>query len=304
MLEPIPVPIVDTHIHIWDVTTADSATRYPWLTPDKPVLNRTFGLADVEPDLRRTGVEAAVLVQASDSLSETEMLLDAAEHAARPTVAVGWLPLDDPPETAAQLRRFASRRRLVGVRHLIHLDPDPYWLLRATVGASLDLLAEADMTFDAVAETVQLLELVPHLARSHPQLTIVLDHLGKPAIGRGEWSPWAELISAIAAEPNVVAKLSGLATVSDGVVTAERWQPYVDHALAQFGPDRLMFGSDWPYTLMAADYGIVWETTADVLSGLDDHARAEVLAHTASRVYRVPLAADHVAAHSGEEGHK
>src|SRR5262249_49389493 len=106
MLERIVVPIVDTHIHIWDVTAADSVARYPWLTPDKPVLNRTFGLDDVEPDLRRTGVEAAVLVQASDSLSETETLLDAAEHAARPTAVVGWLPLDDPPETAAQLRRF------------------------------------------------------------------------------------------------------------------------------------------------------------------------------------------------------
>ncbi|GAB93195.1 putative amidohydrolase [Gordonia rhizosphera NBRC 16068] len=256
------------------------------MTSDLTPLYRTYSLPDVEPHLQKHSVTGVVLVQAADSLAETDTLLDHARTAAIPTAVVGWLPLADPSEVAAELCRRADDEWLHGVRHMIHRDPDALWLTRVGVENSLDLIADAGLVFDAVAERADLLALLPGLARRHPQLTIVLDHLGKPPVATGEWQPWADLISEIAAEPGVVAKISGLATVSGENLGQPGWQPYVDHALAEFGPHRLMVGSDWPFTLTTADYDMVWETTADTLSDLDDTERAEICGGTAVRVYR------------------
>ena len=123
------------------------------------------------------------------------------------------------------------------------------------------------------------------MARRHPDLTIVLDHIGKPPISSGSFRPWADLLADIARCPNVVAKLSGLATVSGGDVSSHAWQPYVDHALTVFGPDRLMFGGDWPFTLTAATYEEVWDATSGTLQGLAPHEIEAVLSSTARRVY-------------------
>ncbi|WP_216896956.1 amidohydrolase family protein [Nocardia alni] len=278
---------VDAHVHIWDIQGGKYHVEYDWLTETSDVLYRSYTLADLAPHLGEHGVGALILVQASDSIAESYALLDAAAAAPCPATVVGWLPLHEPDRAADQLARL-RRPAFVGVRHMIHRDPDPAWLLRPEVSEGLALLAEAGLSFDAVAETTELLAQVPVIAAEHPTLTVILDHLGKPPVAAGDWQPWADLLGAAAQAPNVVAKISGLATVSAPGFTAAHWQRYVDHALAVFGPDRVMVGGDWPFTLTAASYREVWQATLGTLAGLSPADRAQVLSGTASRVYKLP----------------
>ncbi len=277
--------IIDAHVHIWDLH--QGAVEYPWLTPALGTIYRTFTLADARADMDAAGVSAIVLVQASDSLAETDALLAAAAAADRPARVVGWLPLTEPVATAAALERYAAcGTALVGARHLIHDEPDRGWLLRSDVAESMNLLARAGLVFDAVAETSDLLALVPRIAERHPSMTIVLDHLGKPPIATGGWQPWARMLAAAAAQPNVVAKISGLNTASGPAWTPDSWRPYVDLALDHFGADRLMLGGDWPVALQAGSYQRVFSALLSVLDDLTQSEREQVMRGTASRVYQ------------------
>lgn len=279
--------LIDSHVHVWDLDGGGPfGVRYPWLGPELPTLNRTFRLDELAPQLTAAGIDGLVLVQAADSAAETAELLRVAAESPVPARVVGWLPLADPDATALALQELRDPTALTGVRHLIHDEPDPRWLLRDDVAAGLRLLGEAGLTFDAVAERPDLLALVPVIARRHPDLTIVLDHLGKPDIAGSGWQPWAELITGAAAEPNVVAKISGLGTVSAAGWTAEQWRPYVDHAVQSFGADRLMLGGDWPVATLAGDYRRTWAATLAVIDGLAPAEQAAVRGGTARRVYR------------------
>lgn len=278
---------IDAHVHVWDIAGGPFSVDYPWLTADLTPIYRNFALPDGRAEMDAAGVSGLVLVQASDSMAETEALLAAAAADDRPVRVVGWLPLDDPARTERLLASPAGRA-LAGVRHLIHDDPDPRWMARPTVVRSLGLAAAAGLTFDAVAEGPALLAQVPLLARSRPELTIVLDHLGKPPIAAGGWQPWADLLADAAAAPNVVAKISGLNTASAPDWTSDDWRPYVDHAVELFGPERLMIGGDWPFCLQADDYLRVMNSLLTVLDPLSSTERSSVMAGTARRIYRFP----------------
>ncbi|MFG1947928.1 amidohydrolase family protein [Nonomuraea sp. NPDC048826] len=271
--------IVDAHQHFWDLETGE----YPWLTPDSGVLYRTYGPEDLVPELRTVGVDRTVLVQAADSYAETDALLAHAD--AHPFIAgvVGWIDLTDPAEAAAALDRYRTRPKFVGVRHLIHDEPDPDWLVREGVLESLGLLAAAGLPFDVVSLLPRHLDHVVTVAERHPGLKLVVDHLSKPRIKDHAWEPWATQIAAAAACPNVFAKVSGLVTEADH----ERWtvedlRPYVEYAVERFGPERLMFGSDWPVALLAADYATVWHVTHALLGG---PGAEQVFGGTAVRFY-------------------
>lgn len=276
--------LVDAHVHIWDISGGPFGVRYPWLSADLPAICRTFTLHDIRRNMDAAGVGSLVLVQASDSLAETDALVAAARADDRPVRVVGWLPLDDPAATERAIRVY-SGEPLAGVRHLIHDEPDPRWLLRPGVDASLGLLAEAGLTFDAVAERPDLLALVPEIARRHPDLTIVVDHLGKPAIARGDWQPWADLLADAASLPNVVAKISGLNTVSARSWASDDWLPYVKHASDVFGAERLMFGGDWPFCLQNGEYDDVLAASLSVIDRTFHARSAEVLSLNARRIY-------------------
>jgi len=279
--------LIDTHVHVWDLDGGGPfGVRYPWLGPLLPTLNRSYRLAELTPELTAVGVDGLVLVQAADSEAETAELLRVAAASPVDARVVGWLPLADPDATAVALQRFHRSTALVGVRHLIHDDPDPQWLLRPDVRSGMDLIAAAGLVFDAVAQRNELLGQLPELARRHPTLTIVLDHLGKPGIATGGWQPWADLIALAAGEPNVVAKISGLGTVSGADWTAADWRRYVDHALTVFGPARLMLGGDWPVALQAGSYQQTWAVTLDAIDALSPAEQAAVRAGTARRIYR------------------
>jgi L-fuconolactonase len=272
--------IVDAHVHVWDAALAE----YPWLV-DTPQLDDRYDLDDVADEHAAVGVRHVVLVQAADNVEDTEHMLAVAARDPRVAGVVGWLPLLHPDAATACLERWAGRR-LVGARHLIHRDPDPDLLSRRAVDDVLAELADRALTFDVCAESTHLLGLVPALAERHPQLTLVIDHLAKPPIEEHGWEPWAGLLRRAAAAPNVVAKLSGLNTAAGVGATTDDYQPYVDHALEVFGPDRLMFGGDWPFALLAArSYRDIVEPMLGCLTALDADERRAVLSGTARRVY-------------------
>lgn len=280
------MPVVDAHQHLWNLERGE----YPWLTADFGPIFRTFEETELEPQLAAAGVDRTVLVQSADSAEDTDAMFEVADRWPRVAGIVGWVPLEQPDEAAAQLERRGHDARFVGVRHLIHNDPDPDWLLREPVQRGLELLAQRQLAFDVVAVLPRHLENVVTLAEAHPSLRLVIDHLGKPPIAEGGWEPWAGLLRRAAACPNVYGKLSGLNTAADWQSwSAADLQPYADLALEVFGPERLMFGGDWPVATLAGDYAKVWRETDSVLADLDPAARDRVLGGTAVEFYRLAV---------------
>lgn len=276
--------VIDAHQHFWNLETGE----YPWLSADYGPLYRTFAPDELAPQLQATGVDGTVLVQAADSVADTAAMLAQAEAHDWITGVVGWVPLDRPEEAATVLDRHAGHPAFVGVRHLIHEEADPDWVVGDRVLDGLALLAEHDLTFDVVAVLDRHLEHVPTLAERLPGLRLVIDHLAKPPIKEQGWEPWASLLRRAAEAPNVSAKISGLNTAADWESwSAEELRPYVEHALEVFGPQRLMWGSDWPIALLAGDYESVWRETNALIAPLHVGERDDVLGGTATRVYRL-----------------
>ncbi|MGD9704655.1 MAG: amidohydrolase [Acidimicrobiia bacterium] len=275
-----PAGIVDSHVHVWDPTRV----HYPWLA-EAPALDRRFDVPDVEAELDAAGVDAVILVQAADRIDDTELMLEVAASNSRVAGVVAWVPLLDPTAAGRALDGWAGEP-IVGVRHLVHRDPDPDLLADPRTDDVLAMVAERQLTFDVCAESEHLLALVPALAARHPRLTLVIDHLAKPPIAVGGWQPWAQLLADAAEAPNTVVKLSGLNTAAAPGASVTEYQRYVDHALDVFGPQRMMYGGDWPFALLAADsYTEIWRDLRACLDGLDHADRQSVLAGTAVRVY-------------------
>jgi L-fuconolactonase len=279
------VTVVDAHQHLWNLERVE----YPWLTAEYGPIFRTFEESELEPQLAAAGVDRTVIVQSADSAADTDFMFEVADRWARIAGIVGWVPLGRPEDAATELDRRCGDPRFVGVRHLIHTEPDPDWLLREPVLEGLGLLAQRGLTFDVVAVLPRHLEHVTTLAERYPSLRFVIDHLAKPPIMQQGWQPWSELLERAAAHPNVFAKLSGLNTAADPQTwTAADLQPYVDRALELFGPSRLMYGGDWPVAILAGDYAKVWSETTSVLSQLDQADRDLILGGTATDFYRLP----------------
>jgi L-fuconolactonase len=275
-------PVVDAHLHIWDAGRAD----YSWLG-ETPELPPVAGLDDARPEQDAVGVSDVVLVQAADHLADTELMLEVASRDPRVVGVVAWAPLTDPASVEALLDTWRGLP-VVGLRHLVHRDPDPDLLVGEQVQVTLGLLGRRNLTFDVCAETPHLLSLVPGLAERHGGTTFVIDHLGKPPIGDRGWQPWADLLAAAAAQPNVAVKLSGLNTAAGPRWTGDDFVPYVDHALDCFGPERMMIGGDWPFArLNATSYTQVWEGLRLTLDALSPGELEQVLGGTARRVYRL-----------------
>jgi L-fuconolactonase len=274
--------IIDAHQHFWNLERGS----YPWLTQAYGPIFKTFDETDLEPELRACGVTGTVLVQSMDDYDDTDAMLMIARRWPYVVGIVGWVPLTRPEEAARAIERFTSDQRFVGIRHLIHDDPDPDWLLRDDVQEGLSLLQEKDLTFDVVAVLPRHLEHVPVLAQRFPRLKLVVDHMAKPPIKEGGWAPWADLMKRASELPNVYTKLSGLATAADW----ETWdagdlRKYVDHVIEAFGPNRIMFGSDWPVSILAGGYQRVWAATQSLLEDLTSDQRAMVMGGTAIEFY-------------------
>ena len=273
---------VDAHHHVWDLFVRDQ----DWI-PERSPLRRNFTLDDLTPQAQAAGVDRTVLVQTITVPEETpEFLALAAAHDLIAGV-VGWTDLTRPDITdkLSRLRELPGGHYLKGIRHQVQGEPDPEWLLRPDVRRGLAAVAEAGLVYDLVVLPHQL-PACTKAAAAIPQLTFVLDHLGKPPIASGTLKPWATDLHALAALPNTAAKLSGLVTEADPDSWAvDDLRPYTDTALEAFGPARLMFGSDWPVCTERVTYGEVLSGAEELTAGLDAVGRADVFHGTATRVY-------------------
>lgn len=283
MMTP-PANVVDAHHHFWDLSVRDQ----DWITgPALAPLRRDFTLADLEPEARAAGVSATVVVQTVTVAEETPEFLAIAHGSDLVAGVVGWTDLTAPDvaDTLAALRALPGGDRLVGIRHQVQGEPDPEWLLRPDVQRGLAAVEAEGLVYDLVVQVSQL-PAATKAAGLLPGLTFVLDHLGKPPIASGAIQPWADHVEALAARPNTVCKLSGMVTeASWDSWTPNGLRPYADTVLSAFGPTRLMFGSDWPVSRLAASYTEVLDAARTVTDGLTEAERTEVFSTTARRVY-------------------
>ena len=276
---------IDSHQHFWKI--ADGRCR--WLTPDLAPIYRDFGPDDLRPLLRRCEVSATVLVQAADCDAETEWMLQIAESADFVAGVVGWAELAraDAPD---RLRRLAAHPKLAGIRPMIQDIPDPDWMLRPELTPACRAVADAGIVFDALVLPKHLDNLAVFLAR-HPEMKTVVDHAAKPALRAGADGvrAWAPKIRRIAEFPQVRCKFSGLLTEANPGATAADLRECADILLDAFGPDRLLWGSDWPVLNLAADYGR-WLAMADeLLSHLAPEERRKIMGENAAGFYNLQI---------------
>ncbi len=268
--------IIDAHQHFWDPARAD----YPFLD-DASSLRRRFGPEELQPEIEANQIDASIVVQARSSLDETEQLLAIAETTSWIVGVVGWVDLTAPDDVGASLDSFAARG-LVGLRHQVHDEPDPKWLVRSDVQRSLELIAQAGLAFDLLVRTRELPSAIA-CAQKNRGLRLILDHVGKPPFGEASMADWRECIVRLAQLPNVCCKLSGLLTETPDRTARAL---VIGEAVQHFGPDRCLFGSDWPVCLLAGGYADALDV---VTSSVVDVDVPIVLAETAVRAYRLEV---------------
>ena len=268
---------VDAHHHLWDLSVRDQS----WITDDLAAIRRTFTVDDLAAVAH---VDATVVVQTVSVPEETPELLAIAD----PLIAgvVGWVDLTavDAADRLAALRSD----RLVGIRHQVQDEPDPGWLCRPDVRAGLEAVAREGLVYDLLTLPAQLPAAIDTV-RALPDLQFVLDHLSKPPIATGELEPWASQLRALAAHENVACKLSGMVTEADwSAWSVAGLRPYAETVLDAFGPERVLFGSDWPVCLLAASYEAVLDAAEQLTAGLSAAEREQIFGGTARRIYTLP----------------
>lgn len=277
---------VDAHHHFWDLSVRDQ----PWTIGLAP-LRRSFGIDDLRPALRLNNIAATVLVQTVTVPEETPELLALA--AAEPLVAgvVGWVELDAPDvaDRLAELRALPGGDALVGIRHQVQQEPDPLWLCRPEVRAGLAAVGAAGLAYDLLVTAEQLPAAI-ETVQALPEVRFVLDHAGNPPIHPVAELSWRYDVLELARAENVTVKLSGLLTRAyPAPVSPYHLRSWTDALLAGFGPNRMMFGSDWPVCTLSASYDAVYRCAQVATSGLSAAERQALFAGVATRFYGLTL---------------
>ncbi|MGW3313242.1 amidohydrolase family protein [Streptomyces sp. NPDC001073] len=273
---------IDAHHHVWDLAVREM----PW-TRDIPVLNRSFGMADLRPHLRKAGIGATVVVQTSAVAEETTDLLALAARDEHVRAVVGWTDMTDPGigEALDRLREGPGGAALAGIRHAVQDEPDLQWLHRDQVRRGLKAVGAAGLVYELLVRPDQLAMAVT-VVEDLPEVSFVLDHAGNPEITPDALAPWAALMGRLGRRPNVAVKLSGLVTRSPAPHTPFL-AAYADVLLDRLGPERVMFGSDWPVSLLAASYDRTVAVAASLTARLSPSEQAQVHGGTAARWYRM-----------------
>lgn len=274
--------IVDSHAHVWDLGVRDQG----WIPGGSPI-RRNFSITDIQTAMETTPVTRVVLVQVINDEEETwDFIAHSRDHDFIAGV-VGWVDLAA-PTSPDKLTDLTATGQLVGIRHQPLAEVDPAgWLGRADVQRGLTVLNRLGLVFDLIIRPEHY-EVAVEVARRNPSLQLVLNHLGKAPIASGQLEPWASQLRRLAAEPNIACKLSGLMTIANvGSWTYDDIRPFTEVAVAAFGPDRLLFGSDWPVSIQGASYRQVYEVAELICRELSEDERAAFLGGTARRLYRL-----------------
>jgi L-fuconolactonase len=276
--------VVDAHVHLWD----EANTPQPWMTQDDAIIARPFCPDDLHPLLERNSIDSVILVQGASLDTDTDYLLAEAQRQPWIAAVTAWLRLDDPAAARSRLEGLLAHSKFRAVRHLVHMEDDPHWLVREPVLESVSLLEAAGVILEVPAVYPRHFDDVVELADRFPSLTIVVDHLGKPPMTGVASDDWAAKIRACAANPNVHTKLSGLNTIlAQRDWDANDFVPAATVALDAFGPERIMCGSDWPVALLNGDYDRVWQATVRLVEMLAPAHVGALLGGNAARLYRL-----------------
>ncbi len=272
---------IDAHQHYWSLGLGHNN----WPTPDLSAIYRDFAPIDLAPHLKACGVARTVLVQAAPNIAETIFLLDLSEKEDTVAAVVGWVDICG-PDAGEDLHRLSRYPKFRGIRPMLQGIEDTAYILQPAALNSLRLAAEMDLRFDALVQPRHL-PVIAALADHLPHLPIVVDHGAKPFIEKGITEPWRADMAALAKRSNVSVKLSGLVTEAGEGWSVESLRPYASHLLEVFGPERVMFGSDWPVVELASTYER-WMQAADALTAhLDEAGRQAVFYRTAATFYGI-----------------
>ncbi|XP_071550820.1 L-fucono-1,5-lactonase-like [Panulirus ornatus] len=278
--------VLDSHCHLWEL----ERFRYPWPTPGM-VIHRDHRVEDLWLAMSHTPVRDVVFVQClNDSPEEAKWVMSLAREHPRIKGIVAGL---DPSHSQFESRLEALQKEvplLVGVRHILDLEPREKYLLEESLPAGLNALHKRNLTFDLLLRPPRV-EDAAVLASRVPEAKMVVDHLAKPYIAAGKLDPWREHMAALARHPNVYCKLSGMVPEANlDSWKPEDFRPYVEHMLSVFGCDRLMFGSDWPVCRVAGegtDYNEVFSTLRQLLQHLPDHQQEKIFCTNARTFYNI-----------------
>jgi L-fuconolactonase len=273
--------IIDSHHHFWQY----SESAYGWISAEMPALRRNFLPPDLAETIRLPGVEAVISVQARQCIAETIWLLDLARQNDFVAGVVGWAPLADPNlrESLDPLQGIPKFRAL---RHVLQGEPDDDYMLRKDFNQGVSLLHDYGLAYDILIFQKHLPQTLTFVDQ-HPNQIFVLDHVAKPVIETSTPpAEWEKPIRDLARRENVYCKVSGMVTE----VRPEHWdakllRPYFNVVLEAFGPQRLMFGSDWPVCLLRASYALWFDTVQGAIADLSDHEKAAIMGGTAAKAY-------------------
>jgi L-fuconolactonase len=279
---------IDAHQHYWEPKRGD----YDWMPQDDPVLSRKYMPANLAASLTKHGIAGTVLVQAAATVEETEYMLGIADASDSVAAVVGWVDFENPGHQH-HLERLAQHPKFVGLRPMIQDIPDVDWMLRGDVQWAYQAIVELDLTFDALGFPVHLDNFLT-LLRRYPDMRVVIDHSMKPQVRDHTERPeifdrWVEGMSRLANQTRAYCKFSGLVTEAALDWTLDDLRPYADHLLAAFGPDRVMWGSDWPVCQLRASYDAWWEAAEALTAHLDQAERFRIFGGTAIEFYRLEV---------------
>ncbi len=273
---------IDSHQHFWQYNSDD----YPWMDESRASLRVDYLPPDLQPLMADCGIDGTVAVQARQIVAETEYLLGLAEEYAFIRGVVGWLDMRS-ADFEAQLERYAPRRRLVGLRHIVHDEADDRFMLGGNFLRGMALLKAYDLSYDLLLFPRHLPVAIEVVSR-FPEQRFVLDHIAKPFIKDGVMEPWASQIRQLAAFDNVCCKLSGMATEAAWHAwRQDDYAPYLDVVFDCFGVERLMFGSDWPVCALAGSYSQVVGIVENYIAAFSPEEQAAVMGGNASEFYKL-----------------
>jgi L-fuconolactonase len=271
---------IDAHHHLWKY----SQEQYPWMLAGMENIRRDFLIPELHSVTREAGVTGTVAVQARQTIGETEWLLGLARDNELIRGVVGWVPLID-ADVAKHLERFSGNRKLKGIRHVLHDESDDFYMLRDDFNRGISLLNDFGLRYDILIFERHLLQTIQFVDR-HPKQLFIVDHIAKPRVKDRVRSSWEAEIAELARRDNVYCKLSGMATEADWKGWTESdLRPYFDTVLAAFGPDRLMFGSDWPVILVACSYKCWADTVRSWIAELSPAEQLSIMGGTAKMAY-------------------
>ncbi len=273
---------IDAHMHFW---TLALEPYYIWMSPKLGILYRDYKPADAQLLMQAAGVEGCVLVSAAASLKETGYLLGMADATAFIRGVVAWIDMLA-PDASKELTGWARYKKLKGIRPYLQDIPQDDWILQKELDPIIKTTLDLGLTFDALIYPKHLLNILKFVER-HPKLPVIIDHMAKPVIRNGELDSWRKDIERFRDIQHVHCKISGILTEDGPDWTPERIKPYLDTVLDVFGPDRLVWGSDWPVINLVADYKRWINTIQNALAGLTATDQQKIWADNACRFYKL-----------------